>query len=303
VGAPPVCSWRSAAGRDRGVEDHHVERAQFVHTAFAPPGRGLWLGRLMGLLTTATAAPDQIAYMDAAAATAVGLDYKRRFLGALNVRPGQAVADIGCGPGTDLGRLAEAVGVDGSVVGVDRDPRMLDEARRRLADRSNVELRQGEAHALPVPDGSVDRARVDRVLQHVPDPTAAIAEVCRVLRPGGLFGMAEPDWDTLAVADEDVETSRRFADYVASRVRNATIGRELVRLSVQAGLRVRLVEPIAVLFRDFETADEILGLRRNAARAVQAGRLAESQANAWVQRLATGQVVAGFTFYLVVAGA
>jgi hypothetical protein len=45
----------------------------------------------------------------------------------------------------------------------------------------------------------------------------------------GLYGMAEPDWDTLAVADEDVDTSRRFARFLASRVGNVTIGRELTR--------------------------------------------------------------------------
>jgi ubiquinone/menaquinone biosynthesis C-methylase UbiE len=249
----------------------------------------------------ATAAPDQIAYMDTAAATAVGLDYKQRFAAALDPRPGQTVADIGCGPGTDLGRLADAVGRSGSVIGVDHEPRMLHEARQRFADRPNVELRQGDAHDLPLADGSVDRARMDRVMQHVLDPAKVVAEVRRVLRVGGLFGMAEPDWDTLAVADEDVETSRRFAGYLAGRVRNPTIGRELVRLSGQAGLRVRDVEPIAVLFSDFGTADQILGLRRNAAQAVQAGVLAETDAEAWVRRLETGPVVAGFTFYLVTA--
>lgn len=257
----------------------------------------------MGQLTAATAAPDQIAYVDAAAGTAVGLDYKQRFVAALDVRPGHAVVDIGCGPGTDLGRLADAVGIEGSVIGVDREPRMLDEARQRLADRPNIELCQGDIHALPLPDGSVERARVDRVLQHVLDPARAMAEVRRVLRPGGLFGMAEPDWDTLAVADEDIETSRGFADFVAGRVRNATIGRQLVRLCIEAGLRVRSVDPIAVMFRDFDTADQILGLRRNSAGAVQAGKLAEANVEAWVQRQARGPVVAGFTFYLVTAEA
>ena len=115
--------------------------------------------------------------------------------------------------------------------------------------------------------------------------------------------MAEPDWDSVTVADEDIQTSRRFADFLAGRVRNATIGRELVRLCIQAGLRVRTVEPIAVLFRDFDIADQILGLRRNAARAVLAGKLAETDAEAWIRRLATGPVVAGFTLYLVIAEA
>jgi ubiquinone/menaquinone biosynthesis C-methylase UbiE len=251
----------------------------------------------------ATEAPDQITYMDWAARAPAALEYKQRLGAALDVRPGQTALDLGCGPGTDLGRLADAVGLVGTVIGVDREPRMLVEARRRLADRPNVDLFVAEIQDLPLRDGSVDRATVDRVLQHVRDPAEAIAEARRVLRPGGLFGMAEPDWDSVAVADEDIQTSRRFADFLAGRVRNATIGRELVRLCMHAGLKVRSVEPIAVLFRDFDIADQILGLRRNAARAVLAGKLAEADVEAWVRRLAAGPVVAGFTFYLVIAEA
>lgn len=257
---------------------------------------------MVGLMAVATA-PDQISYLDAAANTTAGSDYKQRFLASLDVRPGQTVLDIGCGPGTDLARLADAVGEGGSVIGVDREPRMLEEARRRLADVPNVELLLGDVHGLPMPDGGVDRARADRVLQHVADPAKAVQEVRRALRPGGLFGMAEPDWDTLTVADQDLDTSRRFTRFVAGQVRNPTIGRELVRLCVQAGFRVSTLEPIAVLFRDFETADQILGLRRNAARAVRAGEMREVDAEPWLQRLARGPVVAGFTFYLIVAEA
>jgi hypothetical protein len=74
-------------------------------------------------------------------------------------------------------------------------------------------------------------------------------------------------------------------------VRNPTIGRDLVRLSERAGLRVRSVEAIAVMFRDFGTADWILGLRRHSG----------PEALDWLERLETGPVLAGFTFYLVTA--
>lgn len=258
--------------------------------------------RMVGL-PAETASPDQIAYMDAAAGTPAGLDYKRRFVASLELRPGQTVADIGCGPGTDLGRLADAVGDRGSVIGVDREPRMLEEARRRLAARPNVRLLPGDVHDLPMADDGIDRARVDRVLQHVADPAKAVREVHRTLRSGGLFGMAEPDWDTLAVADEDLATSRRFSRFVAHQVRNPSIGRDLSRLCLDAGFTIRSVEPVAVLFRDFDTADQVLGLRRNTARAVLAGNMSETDAEPWLRRLARGPVIAGFTFYLVIAEA
>ncbi|GLL02179.1 methyltransferase domain-containing protein [Dactylosporangium matsuzakiense] len=248
-----------------------------------------------------TTVPDPIAYMDTAARTAAGQDYKQRLTVALDLRPGQTVADVGCGPGTDLARLADAVTVAGSVVGIDREPKMLAEAGRRLADRPNVDLRLGDAHALPLADASVDRAKVDRVLQHVEDPAAAVAEAFRVLRPGGVFGMAEPDWDTLAVADEDVRTSRGFARFVAGTVRNQTIGRQLVRLSTRAGFRVRSVDAVAVVFREFAVADQILGLRRLSARAVEAGDLTAAHVEAWLRRLADETFLAGFTCYIVTA--
>jgi ubiquinone/menaquinone biosynthesis C-methylase UbiE len=61
--------------------------------------------------------------------------------------------------------MADLVGPDGLVVGVDRDPVMLAEARARTARHGLVEIRGGDVHDLPLPDGSVDRARTDRVLQ------------------------------------------------------------------------------------------------------------------------------------------
>jgi ubiquinone/menaquinone biosynthesis C-methylase UbiE len=251
----------------------------------------------MSQRAAATAAPDRITYMDTAAV--VGREYKQRFASALDARPGHSVLDIGCGPGTDLAQLADAVGADGSVIGVDRDTGMVAEAGRRSADRRNISLRVGDVHDLPLADASVDRARTDRVLQHVNDPATALAEARRVLRRGGVLGMGEPDWDTLAVADEDELTSWGFARFVAGRVRNATIGRQLVRLSTAAGLRIRSVDAVAVVFRDFETADQILGLRRNSARAVDAGALTEADVEPWLHRLASGPFVAGFTFYVV----
>jgi ubiquinone/menaquinone biosynthesis C-methylase UbiE len=252
---------------------------------------------------TVPSAPDQVEYLDAAAATAAGSAYKQRFLDALDVRSGHAVLDLGCGPGTDLGQLADKVGDQGSVVGIDRDPVMVEQARLRTAAYQNVEVRTGDAHALPLEDACVDRARTDRVLQHLEDPAQALAELRRVVRPGGVLGMAEPDWDTLAIDDTDVETSRTFTRFMAGRVRNSVIGRQLARLAIEAQFVVSTVDANAMLFRDFETAEQILGLRRNTVRAVQAGALTEGAARSWLGRLTSGPFLASVTLFTVTARA
>jgi len=90
--------------------------------------------------------------------------------------------DLGCGTGQVSSALAPFVG---RVIAVDESAAMLQAARRRLSGFSNVELRRGEVEALPIDDGRLDVAVLMLVLHHVPEPQKAVAEVARVLKPGG----------------------------------------------------------------------------------------------------------------------
>src|SRR3954451_8878047 len=130
--------------------------------------------------------PGKIGYYGQVAESAAGRDYKRDLLAALDLHPGQAVLDAGCGPGTDLAAMAALVTETGTVIGVDVDESMVAEARRRTAGTRGVEVRHGDAHRLPLDAASVDRVRADRMVQHVADPAVVFAEFRRVLRPGGL---------------------------------------------------------------------------------------------------------------------
>ncbi|MGW0962424.1 methyltransferase domain-containing protein [Streptomyces gelaticus] len=142
-----------------------------------------------------TATPDAFAYLDRVAATGLGRSYKRHMLDELGVRPGETALDLGCGPGTDLGALAEAVTATGTVIGIDHDRASVDTARDRSAERSNVTVRLGDVHQLPLPDHCADRARTDRVLQHVDDPARALGEARRT-QPSATPASAAswPDW-------------------------------------------------------------------------------------------------------------
>lgn len=100
---------------------------------------------------------------------------------------GDTVLDIGCGSGTDALLAALRVGSEGRVLGLD-----MTEAMRRkclvnaeLAGLTNVEVLDGNAEEIPLPDGSVDVVTSNGVINLVPDKPAAVREIHRILRPGG----------------------------------------------------------------------------------------------------------------------
>lgn len=109
------------------------------------------------------------------------------------IRPGEHVVDCGSGAGTDALIAARLVGRDGFVIGVDLTPEMLAKARRSaaLAGLTNVEFREGMLEAIPVPAGWADVVISNGVLNLVPDKAVALAEMGRVLRPGGRLQLVD----------------------------------------------------------------------------------------------------------------
>lgn len=96
--------------------------------------------------------------------------------------PTMIVADLGCGTGQMAVALAPWVG---RIEAVDREPAMLDAARARLADVSNVVFHACDMTELPMADHSVDAAVISLVLHHAPEPVRIVQEAARVLAPAG----------------------------------------------------------------------------------------------------------------------
>jgi arsenite methyltransferase len=109
------------------------------------------------------------------------------------LEPGEHIADLGCGAGTDTLVAAQIVGPEGSVTGIDMTPEMLAKARAAAGALAvtNVELVEGEIEKLPFPDESLDVVISNGVIDLVPDKDALFGEIRRVLKPGGRIQIAD----------------------------------------------------------------------------------------------------------------
>jgi len=125
------------------------------------------------------------------------------------IHAGERVLDIGCGAGMDLLLSAKRAGPDGHAIGVDMTRAMIQRARKSaaVAGLHQVEVREGDATALPVEDGSINVVSSNGVLNLVPEKERGFGEIVRVLRPGGRLHLADITLDV-----ELPEDARRNID-------------------------------------------------------------------------------------------
>ena len=111
-------------------------------------------------------------------------------LARADLTPDSVVADVGTGTGFMLAGLAPRVR---QAYGFDNSPEMLEVARKNLSGTANVELRVSEGQLLPLADGSLNAVVANMYLHHAPNPAAAVAEMARVLKPGGRLVITDLD--------------------------------------------------------------------------------------------------------------
>lgn len=156
-----------------------------------------------------------------------------------HLRPGQRLLDVGCGPGTITADLAERV-APGRTTGLDAEATVLAEAAAVTAERglTTVDFVTGDVHALEFDDATFDVVHAHQVLQHVADPVAALREMRRVCKPGGLVAARDSDYGAfvwyplIPGLDEWRDLYRRVA---RSNGGEPDAGRRLLHWAQQAG--------------------------------------------------------------------
>jgi SAM-dependent methyltransferase len=190
-----------------------------------------------------------------------------------------AALDVGCGSGAAT-RLIAQLAAPAPVVGVDTSPVRLQQAQdlaRAAGLESSVTFLLGSATALPLEDGRFDFTHARMTLQYAPNPTAALTEMMRVTKPGGLVALADLDGQIERLYPMDAALESDLADALAilgGYGFDPRVGRKLYTLCAQAGLAAIRVtqEPYQVY---------------------TGGALAERDERNWREKLATATTFLG----------
>ena len=182
--------------------------------------------------------------------TADVVQRRQEALDALALQPGEEILDVGSGPAVFANEVASRVAPHGHVVGVDSSGEMLTLGRRSTAESAHgdlVELREGDATALPVEDGRFDAAVSIQVLEYVTDVGTALREIHRALRPGGRALIWDTDWDGLMWHSKDPELMRRVLRAWETHLVHPTLNRHLAKELRDAGFSLRRATPYSLL--------------------------------------------------------
>jgi ubiquinone/menaquinone biosynthesis C-methylase UbiE len=201
---------------------------------------------------------------------------------------GSVTADLGCGLGFDVRRLATLVGPEGRAIGVDASLMLIESARAASEDFPAAEFIQADIHNLPFAGGLLDSCKVDRSLQHVERPGEVLSEIFRTVRPGGRVVCAEPDWGTFAIeasslGNAEHAVARQVAQLWSQDIRNPRIGRDLSKLLEEAGFVDLQVREKVLSTADFASGDIVFDITQSALRL--AASSGSEEPLAWLAKL------------------
>ncbi len=172
-------------------------------------------------------------------------------LSKLSLELGESVLDVGCGTGLLLEMLAKAVDASGQACGIDSSEDMLAFARHRCSDLPQVKLQHGGVEQLDFPEQSFDAIACTQVLLYVDNTSRALAEMNRVIKPGGRLVIVETDWDGAVMNSDNPELTRRIFDCWDTAVSSPNLPRRLKPMLLHAGFNHVQVDAVPIINTQF----------------------------------------------------
>jgi SAM-dependent methyltransferase len=181
---------------------------------------------------------DEARRLNSSYATSDVVAQRAQVLDMLGLERGERVLDIGSGPGYLLASMAEAVGPAGAVQGMDLSEAMNAIARERCASMAWTSVGTGDACDLPYGDATFDVVVSTQVYEYVADMPAAVAQLRRVLRPGGRALVLDTDWDSLVWNVSDRALHDRVIEAWEEHLADSRLPRRLAGLLRRGGFDV-----------------------------------------------------------------
>ena len=220
-----------------------------------------------------------IAFLDTASRNDGIMAMKRRTYELIDASAGQRILEVGCGTGDDARQIAEMISPGGSLVAIDKSKALIGEARRRSKRQSDwIDFVVGDANELDLESSTFDACRIERTLIHIPEPSAALSEMVRVLRSGGKLVAYEPDLETYVIDSSYRELSRRLLKFWYGQLQCGWVARHLPAMFKEIGLAGINVEPRSMIY-DFDLA--VPSLYGTMQRAAEAGVATADEVTTW----------------------
>ncbi|MDB5013537.1 MAG: hypothetical protein JWQ25_1739 [Daejeonella sp.] len=196
------------------------------------------------------------------------------------------IVDVGCGTGMDVINMANLVGKQANVMGIDHDSTMIAKANSSKGKLENVEFLVSEVNSLPLADDSVDGLRAERLIQHLTEPQAAIGEMYRVLKKNQPLVIVETDWAGLTIYNEHTDAAKKLTEYLTEvKINNGYASRKLTSYLRNAGFNNINLSIFSFVIKSLSEANEYLWLEHILNEATEKGYLSTVENSEFVKSL------------------
>jgi len=210
---------------------------------------------------------------------------RRRITAALALQAGEAILDVGSGPGNQVFELSSVVGPSGRVQGLDPAESAIAIASRRCSGLSNVHFELGDAAQLPFEDETFDAVMSSQVFEYLEDVGGALQEMYRVLRPGGRVLIHDTDWGALLWRSSVPQRMARVMEVWDGHLADPNLPQTLARKLRDAGFGDINVEPVIQVETKFHPSSVSGVVMKFVVGYVESQGIPESEASAWKEDL------------------
>jgi SAM-dependent methyltransferase len=213
------------------------------------------------------------------------VERRARILAALDLKAGMRVLDVGSGPGHLAYEIAQVIGSNGLIEGVDSAEGLVETGRRRCSGLENARFTLGDAYDLPYDDGTFDAAMSSQVFEYLDDVPKALGEMFRVLKPGGRVLIHGTGWGALLWHSSDPERMSRILKIWDGHLADPRMPETMAKKLHDAGFVGAHAEPIVHIELSYDPSSMSAIMAKFVGGYVVSQGVSQAEADAWAEEL------------------